>query len=68
MHADGRWSERVLWRKHKCSPILSTLIRSLWRPGENIVPSVAMERLACDSCTGYIMDGDSYSKMLVSEG
>lgn len=40
VHADGGRGERVLGRKHQCAPVLSILIRSTRRAGENIVPSM----------------------------
>ena len=68
MHADCGWSEWILRREYERSPVLSALIGCFRRTGEDVVPSDAEERLACDRCASYVRDVGAYSKMLVSEG
>ena len=39
MHADGGRSEWVVRGEHESTPVLAAMIRSVLRPGNNIVPS-----------------------------
>jgi hypothetical protein len=38
VHADGGRSEWVVWGEHESTPVLAAMIRSVLRPGDNIVP------------------------------
>ena len=68
VHADRWWSERVFRGDVECSPVLPALVGCFRRAGEDVVPSVRRERLACDACASYVRGVGAYSKMLVSEG
>ena len=54
VHADRWRSERVVGWEYECSPVLPALVGCFGRAGEDVVPSVTRERLACDGCASYV--------------
>lgn len=43
MHPDRGRLEGIVVRKHQSAPVLAIMVRSIWRSGEDIMPSARRE-------------------------
>jgi hypothetical protein len=42
VHADSRGCEGVIWGEDEGAPVLSVMVRCVWRAGEDIMPSMGV--------------------------
>ena len=63
-HADCGRSEGVIGRKCECTPVLATLVRSVWRAGEDVMPfeNVGFGRVSSDVLRRSLAEGSILSR------
>lgn len=66
MHADRRRRKWVVGGEDESAPILTLVIGSIFRPGENVVPP--SRTLSASQCVFNKTSRDAYSRMLDSDG
>lgn len=60
MHPDRRGLEGIVVRKHKGTPVLAIMVRSVWRSGKDIVPSARRELRAKRNEGGVVKRTQGY--------